>query len=76
RTAEASAEASDAIKFLEKNGRLSHMSPAVQETARLRLEYPEYNLEQLRQVHSKPISKSGLYHRLNKLISEAKNLKD
>ena len=76
RTAEASAEASDAIKFLEKKGRLSHMSPSVQETARLRLEYPEYNLEQLRQVHSKPISKSGLYHRLNKLISEAKNLKD
>lgn len=76
RTAEASAEACDAIHKLEKHGRLSHMSDSVQETARLRLEYPEYNLEQLRELHSRPISKSGLYHRLNKLINEAKNIRD
>ncbi|MBQ2325786.1 MAG: DNA-binding protein WhiA [Clostridia bacterium] len=76
RTAEASAEACDAIHKLEKHGMLSHMSDAVQETARLRLEYPEYNLEQLRELHSRPISKSGLYHRLNKLINEARNIQD
>lgn len=76
RTAEASAEASEAIRKLEKHGVLSHFSEAVQETARLRLEYPEYNLEQLRELHSRPISKSGLYHRLNKLINEAKNIQD
>jgi DNA-binding protein WhiA len=76
RTAEASAEAAEAIKKLEKHGILSHMSEAVQESARLRMQYPELNLEQLRELHSAPISKSGLYHRLNKLINEAKNIQD
>ncbi len=76
RTAEASAEQTDAIKKLEKHGRLSHMSEAVQETARLRMQFPELNLEQLREKHSRPISKSGLYHRLNKLVNEAKGIQD
>lgn len=76
RTAEASAEQAEAIRILEQHGKLSHFSESVQETARLRIEYPEYNLEQLRELHSHPISKSGLYHRLNKLVNEAKNIKD
>lgn len=76
RTAEASAEQTEAIRKLEKHGKLSHMSEAVQETARLRIQFPELNLEQLREKHSRPISKSGLYHRLNKLVNEAKGIQD
>ncbi len=76
RAADASAEACEAIKKLQKHGKISHMSAAVQETARLRIEYPELNLEQLKEKHSSPISKSGLYHRLNKLINKAKEIRD
>ena len=40
-------------------------------TARLRAENPDASLEELRRLHSPPITKSGLNHRLPKLIEEA-----
>ncbi len=61
----------DAIKILKKNGKLSQLPAGIQETARLREENPEASLEELREMHNPPLTKSGLNHRLKKLIDEA-----
>ncbi len=37
------------------------------ETARLRLQYPEASLEELAAAHAKPLSRSGVYHRLKEI---------
>jgi len=47
------------------------LSPELIETAKLRLVYPDATLEELRQKIEPPISKSGLNHRLKKLVEEA-----
>ena len=43
------------------------MPKKLQETARLRLRYPEASLEELAAAHEKPLSRSGLYHRLKEI---------
>ena len=46
------------------------------ETAKLRLENPSMSLAELARSHEPPISKSGLNHRLSKIIEVAENLKN
>lgn len=62
----------EAIHLLEQTGVLSSLSPELIETAKLRLEFPDATLEELRKKIEPPISKSGLNHRLKRLESEAK----
>ena len=64
----------DAINKLEKADKLSTLPPAIQETARLRREYPELSLGALCEKHSEPISRPGLNTRLKKLIKLAEEL--
>ena len=47
------------------------------ETAKLRLEYPSASLSELALAHEPPISKSGLTHRLAKIMefAEQKGIK-
>jgi len=61
----------EAIKILDSEGVLMRLSPELIETAKLRLVYPDATLEELRQKIEPPISKSGLNHRLKKLVEEA-----
>ena len=72
---EKSVEAADsqmkAIVKLEASGLLERISPQLRTTARLRLENPEASLSELAGLHSPPLTKSGLNHRLQKLISYA-----
>lgn len=56
-----------AINRLISAGRLKKLSPALQETAAVRLEHPELSLIELKDCFDTPISKAGLYHRLQKL---------
>lgn len=56
-----------AIRRLIAAGRLTELSRALQETAAVRLEHPELSLIELKEHFDKPISKAGLYHRLQKL---------
>lgn len=56
-----------AIRRLEKAGRLSSLSPSLQETARARLDFPEAPLSELGQMLK--ISKSGINHRMRKLVA-------
>lgn len=67
KTIDAAQRQVQAIKRLAAGGGLAALSPALQETAALRLQNPELSLLELARLFSKPISKAGLYHRLQKL---------
>lgn len=71
RAATASAEQVAAIKLLIKNKEFNRLSPELAESARLRLEYPDLDLASLALMHSKKVSKSGLSHRMARLIEMA-----
>lgn len=55
-----------AIRKLEKAGRLSSLSPSLQEAANARLAHPSSPLSELGQMLH--ISKSGMNHRMRKLV--------
>ena len=57
-----------AIKKLEENGKLSSLSDELQEAAEIRKKYPLVSLKELCGYFETPISKSGLNHRLKKII--------
>lgn len=61
-----------AITKLQKAGKFSELPDSLRETAELRLEYPNLSLSELAE-HSE-ITKSGLNHRLRKLIQLADKL--
>ena len=54
------------IKFIDEHMGLSELPEALQETAKLRLKYPEASLNELVE-YSSGIGKSGINHRLKKL---------
>lgn len=60
-----------AIRALEEQGKITSLSPELQETARLRLDNPELSLQALCNLHTPPLSKGGLNHRLQKLVELA-----
>ena len=57
-----------AIRKLAEKGLLSSLPEELEKTAKLRLQYEELSLSALAKVSVPPISKSGLSHRLNKII--------
>lgn len=61
-----------AIKKLQKNGKFLTLSDELKEIANLRLEYPELSLRDMGQMLEVPISRSGVNHRLTKLIELSK----
>ena len=63
-----------AIKKLQKLGKLEELSPHLQSAARLRLIHPEASLSELVAFSEDGVSKSGLNHRLNKIVSIAEEL--
>ncbi len=52
------------------------LSPELRETATLRLQNPESSLSELCALHEKPISRSGLNHRLKKLAKMAEDIRN
>ena len=65
-----------AIEKLERLGELERLPDALCETAMLRLRHQNVSLGELAELHMPPISKSGLNHRLQKLIDLAAELPD
>ena len=61
-----------AIHRLESRGELAKLPEKLQETARLRLDYPELSLAQLAEAAMPPVTKSCLNHRLRKLVELGK----
>ena len=68
RTVEASIAQRTAIEFLEKNGMLESMPEELIDAARLRMENPNASLKELCKLSDKPITVSGLNHRLRRII--------
>lgn len=71
KTTAAAAEQINAINKLKINKEFERLPEALKETALMRLEYPDLSIEELRSKLDKPISKSGLNHRLKRLIEIA-----
>ena len=61
-----------AIRRLQSTDRLDALSEALRQTARLRLENPEANLEELAGLSDPPVSRSAVNHRLRKLVELAR----
>ena len=56
------------IKKLYDNGLMSHLPEELHETARMRLENPDMSLSQLARSSVPTISKSGITHRMQKIM--------
>lgn len=65
----------DAISFLSEHGGLEALPGELFEAAELRINNPQSSLSELGSKCSPPITKSGMKHRLEKLISAAEDLK-
>lgn len=64
----AAAEQLSAINKIKSKMGLGALPPVLEEMARLRLENPDANLKELGDLVNPPISKSGVNHRLKKII--------
>ena len=63
----------EAIRKLKLSGKFDGMSADLQELAQLREQNPESSLKELGAMLSVSLSRSGVYHRLNKIISLAQS---
>lgn len=61
----------NAIRDLDRANLLSSLPEELERTARLRLQYMDFSLARLASVAVPPITKSGLSHRLNKILEVA-----
>ena len=66
----------EAIRRLERSGRLETLPDKLQEAARLRAAHPEDTLAQLAEPCSPPVTKSALNHRLRKLVELGGQVED
>lgn len=76
KTCSASAEQIKAINILLKAEKLDELPEELKELAELRLDNPEMSLSELGENLSPPISRSGVNHRLKKIIEIAKKATD
>ena len=74
RTIDAGSKYTNAINKLRKSNMLSSLPPDLQITAELKMKYPDVPLSELAGLHDPKISKSGLYHRLERLVEAANEL--
>lgn len=65
----ASARVREAIDVLIRTDRLAALPAELRETANLRVENPAASLKELAYLHNPPITKSGLNHRLQKILA-------
>lgn len=61
----------EAINKIKKRKKWKSLSPSLQEVAELRLENPDATLEELGEMLTEPIGKSGVNHRLKRIIEIA-----
>ena len=74
KTVSAAAKQVKAINALMRGGILQTLSEELRAAANLRLEHPIASLKELSQASDPPVSKSGLNHRLKKLVELAAEL--
>ncbi|MBO4887169.1 MAG: DNA-binding protein WhiA [Firmicutes bacterium] len=66
----------DAIRFLTDQGVFDTLPEELIDIANLRMEYPDMGLKELGALVDPPISKSGVNHRLKKIIQFSEELKE
>jgi DNA-binding transcriptional regulator WhiA len=71
KTAKAAATQYEAIREMIEADRLRLLPVELQQTARLRYDNPELTLKDLAALHNPPLTKSGLNHRLKKIVDFA-----
>lgn len=64
------------INYLKKHRKFNNLSEELREIANLRIKEPDLSYEELGKLLKKPISKSGVSHRLNKINEIVKELKN
>ena len=64
----------EAIRKIEENGKFEELSDQLKEIALLRKEHPDASLVELGSMLKNPIGKSGVNHRLKKLVQIAEEL--
>ena len=75
KTVEAAVIQIDAIKFLQKMKKFDELQEPLKEIAALRIEFPEASLKELGEKLETPIGKSGVNHRLKKIIEFSEDVK-
>lgn len=65
----------EAIKLISIQRGLFTLPPALQEIARLRLEHTSLSLQELGQMLTPPVGKSGVNHRMRRLMDIAKEIR-
>ena len=75
RTANAAADQRAAILLLKERKKYRQLPDELQEVGNLRLQYPEASLSELAALTNPPLTKSGLNHRLQKLLQAADELR-
>ncbi len=71
KTVDASVEQVKCIQKLIDNGRFNSLPENLKEIANLRMQYREHSLKELGEMLSTPIGKSGVNHRLRKIMDIA-----
>lgn len=66
----------EAIEYIENKTGISSLPENLQKIAYMRLENPESSLSELEKLLDEPISRSGINHRLNRIVKIAENLKN
>ncbi len=66
----------EAIKFIEENGGISSLPDNLQKIAQIRLENPEASLKEIELLLDEPISRSGVNHRLGRIVKIADDMKN
>ncbi|MBE6589919.1 MAG: DNA-binding protein WhiA [Ruminococcaceae bacterium] len=72
----AAARQMEAIGILMDCGRLDGLEESLRTTALLRYRNPDATLDELKELHVPPISKSGLNHRLQRLLDVAREYEE
>lgn len=72
----ASVKQREEIEYIQRTVGLSYLPKQLEEIALLRLQYPDLSLKELGEVMTPPVGKSGVNHRLKKIIKIAENLRE
>ncbi len=75
KTVNAAVKQAQDIQYIEETVGLDHLSDALSQMARLRLQYPEATLKELGMMLNPQVGKSGVNHRLRKLSGIAEGLR-
>ena len=76
KTSKASAQQINAINFIIQQGKFDLLPEELKQTADLRLENIEMSIQELGEISEPKVSKSGIKHRMQRIINIARDLKE